>query len=63
MVLPPDNPFGADVAAGTTGFFQARAEGYYLILPPLPRGQHVIHDDYVALDGNAYHTTYELTIK
>jgi hypothetical protein len=64
-VLPPDDNlaqfFGCDVDGTVT---PAVGDGYYLMLPPLPRGQHTI--DFGGTLGSPYDfsldITYDLTV-
>jgi hypothetical protein len=42
IVLPPGNIFNEPIPAGTTALYDALVQGYYLLLPPLPTGPHVL---------------------
>jgi hypothetical protein len=41
-ILPSGNVFGVTVTEGTSRPVSAVAEGFWILLPPLPAGQHVI---------------------
>ncbi len=59
VVLPPDNIFGLDA-----GFVLDPSvdEGFYLLLPPLPPGDHTVDFGGTFADGNGVAVTYHLTV-
>ncbi len=62
LVLPPDNVLNENVTKGTSKTFKAIADGYWLLLPPLPKGKHTIHVQ-KEWPAGAVSETFALTIK
>jgi hypothetical protein len=50
LVLPPGNLFGIAVKSSKDQHLAAIADGYYLLLPPLPAGEHVIQGRFEGID-------------
>jgi hypothetical protein len=62
ITLPARNLFSQyGVGAGT--YYPAVADGYYLLLAPLPAGSHTIKFGGTDATGGSYNITYVLTIK
>jgi hypothetical protein len=61
LVIPPDNVLNAAVDQGTTQTLQGISDGYWLLLPPLPAGNHSIHIHKEWEDGPV-DETFALTI-
>jgi hypothetical protein len=60
---PPGNLFGAPIGAGPTLPLRAVAEGHWILLQPLPVGQHVIKVRAEYSDGWKYDLTYNITVQ
>jgi hypothetical protein len=52
LVPPPGNLFGFAVKEGKDQRLAAIADGYYLLLPPLPVGKHVVQGRFEGIDPN-----------
>jgi hypothetical protein len=60
IILNWDNVLGYDVPYGESLAFPAAAEGYYILMPPLPAGKHVIHTQ-ASIGGDDLIWTFNLT--
>jgi hypothetical protein len=63
ITVPRDNVLGVDVTEDPGGFGQSVSNGYYLMLPPLRPGKHIVHfgGTYTGFDFSL-DITYNLTV-